>query len=117
MYGEYSGAIAGLSDVDSINIEACILENIEIEGNTTASFVGLSNAGHIKDCLLISSNISTTDTTTHGFYTGAMTIKSCYFVENNSAIKFTGASSDYSNWIEDVFMYPLPSIIVWYPNN
>ena len=117
VYGEYSGAIAGLSDVDSINIEACILENIEIEGNTTASFVGLSNAGHIKDCLLISSNISTTDTTTHGFYTGAMTIKSCYFVENNSAIKFTGASSDYSNWIEDVFMYPLPSIIVWYPNN
>ena len=117
VYGEYSGAIAGLSDVDSINIEACILENIEIEGNTTASFVGLSNAGQIKDCLLISSNISTTDTTTHGFYTGAMTIKSCYFVENNSAIKFTGASSDYSNWIEDVFMYPLPSIIVWYPNN
>ena len=117
VYGEYSGAIAGLSDVDSINIEACILENIEIEGNTTASFVGLSNAGQTKDCLLISSNISTTDTTTHGFYTGAMTIKSCYFVENNSAIKFTGASSDYSNWIEDVFMYPLPSIIVWYPNN
>ncbi len=117
VYGEYSGAIAGLSDVDSINIEACILENIEIEGNTTASFVGLSNAGQIKDCLLISSNISTTDTTTHGFYTGAMTIKSCYFVENNSAIKFTGESSDYSNWIEDVFMYPLPSIIVWFPNN
>ena len=122
VYGQYSGAIAGLSDdesvnIDSVNIEACILENIEIYGNTTASFVGSSSDGQIKDCLLISSNISTANTTTRGFYTGTMTVKSCYFVENNSAIRFTGESSDYSNWIEDVFMYPLPSIIVWFPNN
>ena len=122
VYGQYSGAIAGLSDdesvnIDSVNIEACILENIEIYGNTTASFVGSSSDGQIKDCLLISSNILTANTTTRGFYTGTMTVKSCYFVENNSAIRFTGESSDYSNWIEDVFMYPLPSIIVWFPNN
>ena len=117
VYGQYSGAIAGLSDDDSVNIEACILENIEIEGNTTASFVGSSSGGQIKDCLLISSNISTANATTRGFYTGTMTIKSCYFVENNSATRFTGESSDYSNWIEDVFVYPLPSIIVWFPNN
>ena len=119
VYGQYSGAIAGFSDDESVNIEACILENVEIYGdtNTTASFVGSSSDGQIKDCLLISSNISTANTTTRGFYTGTMTVKSCYFVENNSAIRFTGESSDYSNWIEDVFMYPLPSIIVWFPNN
>ena len=121
VYGQYSGAIAGLSDdesvnIDSVNIEACILENIEIYGNTTASFVGSSSDGQIKDCLLISSNISTANTTTRGFYTGSMTIKSCYFVENNSATRFTGESSDYSNWIEDVFIYPMPSIVIWYPN-
>ena len=121
VYGQDSGAIAGFSDVDSVNveacIEACILENVKIYGDTTASFVGSSSDGQIKDCLLISSNISTANATTRGFYTGTMTIKSCYFVENNSAIRFTGESSDYSNWIEDVFMYPLPSIIVWFPNN
>ena len=121
VYGQDSGAIAGFSDVDSVNIEACIeaciLENVKIYGDTTASFVGSSSDGQIKDCLLISSNISTANATTRGFYTGTMTIKSCYFIENNTAIRFTGESSDYSNWIEDVFMYPLPSIIVWFPNN
>ena len=120
MYGQYSGAIAGLSDgesvnIDSVNIEACILENIEIYGNTTASFVGSSSDGQIKDCLLISSNISTANTTTRGFYTGTMTIKSCYFVENNSATRFTGESSDYSNWVTGVFKYPLPKALIWYP--
>ena len=122
VYGQYSGAIAGFSDdesvnIDSVNIEACILENVEIYGdtNTTASFVGLSSGGQIKDCLLISSNISTANTTTRGFYTGTMTVKSCYFVENKSATKFTGESSDYSNWVTGVFKYPLPKALIWYP--
>ena len=122
VYGQYSGAIAGFSDdesvnIDSVNIEACILENVKIYGdtNTTASFVGSSSDGQIKDCLLISSNILTANTTTRGFYTGTMTIKSCYFVENNSATRFTGASSDYSNWVTGVFKYPLPKALIWYP--
>ena len=122
VYGQYSGAIAGFSDdesvnIDSVNIEACILENVKIYGdtNTTASFVGSSSDGQIKDCLLISSNILTANTTTRGFYTGTMTVKSCYFVENNSATRFTGASSDYSNWVTGVFKYPLPKALIWYP--
>ena len=118
IYGQYSGAIAGYSDNSKVKIEACILENIDISGNTTASFVGNSTAGTIQDCLIISSNVSTSNATTKGFYTGTMTVNSSYYMNGQTATKFytTGASSDYSNWIEGVFQYPLPSMILWYPN-
>ena len=117
IYGQYSGAIAGYSDISKVKIEACILENIDISGNTTASFVGNSTAGTIQDCLIISSNVSTSNATTKGFYTGTMTVNSSYYMNSQTATKFytTGASSDYSNWIEGVFQYPLPSMILWYP--
>lgn len=117
IYGKYTGGIAGLSNDKSINIEACILENIEINGNTTASFVGTSSAGQIKDCLLISSNISTANTTTRGFYTGSMTVNSSYYMNGTTPTQFytSGASSDYSNWVTGVFKYPLPKALIWYP--
>ena len=121
VYGRYSGAIAGFSDVDSVNIEACIeaciLENVKIYGNTTASFVGSSSDGQIKDCLLISSNISTANTTTRGFYTGSMTVNSSYYMNGTTPTQYytSGASSDYSNWVTGVFKYPLPKTLLWYP--
>ncbi len=132
VYGQYSGAIAGFSDVDSVNIagfsdvdsvnieaciEACILENVKIYGNTTASFVGSSSDGQIKDCLLISSNISTANATTCGFYTGTMTVNSSYYMNGTTPTQFytSGASSDYSNWVTGVFKYPLPKALIWYP--
>ena len=121
VYGQYSGAIAGFSDVDSVNIEACIeaciLENVKIYGNTTASFVGSSSDGQIKDCLLISSNISTANATTRGFYTGTMTVNSSYYMNGTTPTQFytSGASNDYSNWVTGVFKYPLPKALIWYP--
>ena len=123
VYGQYSGAIAGFSDVDSVNIEACIeaciLENVKIYGNTntTASFVGSSSDGQIKDCLLISSNISTANATTRGFYTGSMTVNSSYYMNGTTPTQFytSGASNDYSNWVTGVFKYPLPKALIWYP--
>ena len=117
IYGKYTAGIAGLSNDKSINIEACILENIEINGNTTASFVGTSSAGQIKDCLLISSNISTANTTTRGFYTGTMTVNSSYYMNGTTPTQYytSGASSDYSNWVTGVFKYPLPKALIWYP--
>ena len=144
VYGQYSGAIAGFSDVDSVNIagfsdvdsvnieaciEACILENVKIYGDTTASFVGSSSDGQIKDCLLISSNISTANATTRGFYTGTMTVNSSYYMNGTTPTQFytsgasttptqfytSGASDDYSNWVTGVFKYPLPKALIWYP--